>query len=63
VVIAGGHRIFPEIYGNSEAYNDVSFGASWPLDNNSWRVVAEEVNDVSDSWAIEAWAICANVAP
>jgi hypothetical protein len=57
-VLGGGH-IIVATSGNE---GDVSVVRSWPLDNDTWEVVADE-SDSGDvtTWSLQAFVICASV--
>ena len=62
-IIAGGGRIpTPEFISGNLATQPLTITESVPSeDGRSWRVRAFETASTSDTWVLEAWALCASV--
>ncbi|MCP9487417.1 MAG: collagen-like protein [Gaiellaceae bacterium MAG52_C11] len=55
-LVGGGAHIW-------DAATDVALDESYPANPTTWRATAWEVNATGASWHLQAYAICANVAP
>ena len=55
VVVGGGGRV---AFGES----DVALDESFPVDANTWRVLAYELNATAAVWTLTAHAVCASAA-
>jgi len=56
-VIGGGAQAWGDINQN----RDVGIVANFPLDHDTWRARAYEVNGIAATWGVTAYAICVSI--
>lgn len=56
-VLGGGGYAFNLTYPD-----EVAIVASFPVNNNSWRLVAQETDAYAPAWLSRSYAVCANIA-
>ena len=61
-VLGGGYNVTSGTLSTDDR-GSINFYANNPIDDDSWQVIAGEEDDINTTWQIQAYAICANVAP